>query len=184
MKRIIYILIFGFILSSCDDFLTEEPVHKQTLENAVVEDDAAMKAAASSGDQEAYHKAISSKSFHEAQLEQLRSTVILPALSKEEIEAMTKEIQDQRQREEYNAYAKILKLRNECRPVLEQYRKSTHTFTRLDRLLQDAGNLRLGPLGLAAVWPPLDEVVSHSRVDRELEEAIARAEKKFNTPQP
>ena len=29
MKRIIYILIFGFILSSCDDFLTEEPVHKQ-----------------------------------------------------------------------------------------------------------------------------------------------------------
>ena len=37
MKRIIYILIFGFILSSCDDFLTEEPVHKQTLENAVVD---------------------------------------------------------------------------------------------------------------------------------------------------
>ena len=41
MKRIIYILIFGFILSSCDDFLTEEPVHKQTLENAVVDYDGA-----------------------------------------------------------------------------------------------------------------------------------------------
>lgn len=35
MKRMLYILILGFTLASCDDFLTEEPAHNQTLDNAV-----------------------------------------------------------------------------------------------------------------------------------------------------
>ena len=41
MKRILYILILGFTLASCDDFLTEEPAHSQTLDNAVTNYDGA-----------------------------------------------------------------------------------------------------------------------------------------------
>ena len=41
MKRILYTLILGLTLASCDDFLTEEPAHSQTLDNAVTNYDGA-----------------------------------------------------------------------------------------------------------------------------------------------